>query len=391
MANDLDQSISNAIAGGVSAPIDLIAWLLRKAGVPGQEKPVLGSDWMAEKGLTRPVELSPAQIAGETVGNLMDPLGAVGSAMKGGAALKSMLLATAFNDPQTAKALELLRKGELPSTVWQKTGRDVVPTSTSRLEYSPAERADNARYVVKEVPDTRAYLNPDVLMFAGEKANLVKQLEPIGRAAALRRLFSKDIVKPGNYIMQDILKHPELYKERPGFAKMPVTVDPFDTYSFGSYNGNAGSVNLSILPFGMSEKKGGQLSVLLHELTHAEQHLSKMPPGTSPSRFSLSDAQLEDLTEQYLTQGTPTDRLSPEELNDMYTIITGIDNPYKLYRNTLGEQQAEAVEKRLELPQDLLKSIPPRLSYRDLENGFDVRTLYNALRKIPPPPTTGTP
>ena len=74
MANDLDQSVSNAIAGGVSAPIDLIAWALRKAGVPGVEKPVLGSDWMREKGLTRTVQQGPGQVVGETIGNLLDLL-----------------------------------------------------------------------------------------------------------------------------------------------------------------------------------------------------------------------------------------------------------------------------------------------------------------------------
>lgn len=82
MANDLDQSVSNAIAGGVSAPIDLIAWALRKAGVPGLEKPVGGADWMAEKGLTRPVQPGPGQVVGETIGNLVDPLSGLSAAAK---------------------------------------------------------------------------------------------------------------------------------------------------------------------------------------------------------------------------------------------------------------------------------------------------------------------
>ena len=65
---DTAQSASNAIAGGVSGNVDLITAILSKMGVPGVEKPVGGSSWMEEKGLTRKVPQGPAQILGETLG-----------------------------------------------------------------------------------------------------------------------------------------------------------------------------------------------------------------------------------------------------------------------------------------------------------------------------------
>lgn len=65
---DFAQSASNSIAGNVSAPVDGIAWALRKAGAPMPAAPMGGSDWMAEKGLTRTVQPGLAQTLGEAAG-----------------------------------------------------------------------------------------------------------------------------------------------------------------------------------------------------------------------------------------------------------------------------------------------------------------------------------
>lgn len=66
------QAASNSVAETVSAPIDAITWALRKAGMP-IDKPVMGSDWMAEKGLTRPTQEGASKMAGEFVG-MVSPL-----------------------------------------------------------------------------------------------------------------------------------------------------------------------------------------------------------------------------------------------------------------------------------------------------------------------------
>lgn len=81
MAGLLDflQSASNTAASNVSAPVDGLAWLLRKAGVPVGNAPIGGSDWMAQRGLTRPVDQSAASLAGETFG-LLGPIGVAAKA-----------------------------------------------------------------------------------------------------------------------------------------------------------------------------------------------------------------------------------------------------------------------------------------------------------------------
>lgn len=65
---DTAQSASNTIASNVSGPVDLIAAGLRGVGLPIPQNPVGGSQWMAERGLTAPVQQGVAQVIGDTIG-----------------------------------------------------------------------------------------------------------------------------------------------------------------------------------------------------------------------------------------------------------------------------------------------------------------------------------
>ena len=67
------QSASNMVAENISVPMDAIAWALRKAGVP-VEKPMFGSDWMKEKGVTPQVEQGASKVIGDTIG-MLSPMG----------------------------------------------------------------------------------------------------------------------------------------------------------------------------------------------------------------------------------------------------------------------------------------------------------------------------
>jgi GNAT superfamily N-acetyltransferase len=67
---DTAQSASNSAASNLSAPVDAIAWALRKAGLPIPENAVGGSDWMEKKGLTAPVQEGIPKMAGEVLGGL---------------------------------------------------------------------------------------------------------------------------------------------------------------------------------------------------------------------------------------------------------------------------------------------------------------------------------
>lgn len=65
------QGASNAAASTVSAPVDLIAWALRKGGVPIPENAVGGSNWFAQQRLTQEPENRLAGLLGEGLGAAM--------------------------------------------------------------------------------------------------------------------------------------------------------------------------------------------------------------------------------------------------------------------------------------------------------------------------------
>jgi hypothetical protein len=101
MAGLLDflQSASNAAASNVSGPVDLLQFMLQKAGVPVRNA-VGSSDWMKSKGLMRDVPQSAASLAGETVG-LLSPMVAAAKAPQ----IAGGLLATADDFHRYNKAL----------------------------------------------------------------------------------------------------------------------------------------------------------------------------------------------------------------------------------------------------------------------------------------------
>ena len=73
------QAASNEAAGTVAGPVDILAWLARKAGVPVGDAPVGGSDLMKRQGLMVDVPQSAASLAGSTVG-LLAPVAAAAKA-----------------------------------------------------------------------------------------------------------------------------------------------------------------------------------------------------------------------------------------------------------------------------------------------------------------------
>jgi hypothetical protein len=84
------QGASNSAASGVSAPVDVLAWLMRKAGMGGMigNAPVGGSEWMAQKGLTADAP-GKAGLLGEAIGGVVPLLGAAKAPQIAGGLLKA--------------------------------------------------------------------------------------------------------------------------------------------------------------------------------------------------------------------------------------------------------------------------------------------------------------
>jgi hypothetical protein len=68
---DFFQSASNTAASNITAPVDGLAWLLRKAGVNVPQAPIGGSNWAQNAGLMAEPKNknSLASLLGEGAGN----------------------------------------------------------------------------------------------------------------------------------------------------------------------------------------------------------------------------------------------------------------------------------------------------------------------------------
>jgi hypothetical protein len=134
MSNILDflQGASNSAASNVSAPVDGIAWLLRKAGIPMPQAPFMGSDWMAQKGLTKKPTNALAGMAGETFG-MTAPIFAAAKAPQ---IANALLRADEAIQPTVANALNqyMVKTGMIqPATVWHGSPRKFPPTTKNPL------------------------------------------------------------------------------------------------------------------------------------------------------------------------------------------------------------------------------------------------------------------
>lgn len=68
---DVGQGASNSVAATVSGPVDMLAWLLSKGGVPVPSNPMLGSEWMRQQGLTAEPQNKVAGLLGEAGGSVL--------------------------------------------------------------------------------------------------------------------------------------------------------------------------------------------------------------------------------------------------------------------------------------------------------------------------------
>lgn len=132
------QSASNNIAETASMPVDALAWALRKVGVPVGDKPIMGSDWMREKGLTAPVQEGASKVVGDTIG-MLAPAGlskaGAQAMMEVGGKMKNLPVGLSIKDvsgPQSQALILAQQRAALPV---EQGGLGLAAGNT------PAERA----------------------------------------------------------------------------------------------------------------------------------------------------------------------------------------------------------------------------------------------------------
>lgn len=145
---DTVQSASNSVAGGVSAPVDLIAAGLRKVGLPIPQAPVGGSQWMENMGLTVPVEDGIPKLAGETLGMIV-PMAATAKAPQIAAAanrgLENLAAPRTLNTPGYG--------GQRGAIVWHGSPHKFDAFDASKIGTGEGAQAYGHGIYTAEAPD----------------------------------------------------------------------------------------------------------------------------------------------------------------------------------------------------------------------------------------------
>lgn len=158
------QGASNAVASNVSAPVDGIAWLLRKGGLPIPQNPVGGSDWMAQQGLTATPQNKLAGLLGETAGM-------VGPAVVQAAAPKIAGGLLALDD----KAMDMARQGIERRMADGGMIQPIVPPNVAK-NLNIAKQLPNDENFLAAVANTPgAQLSDDGLLMAIQRNQVPSQ------------------------------------------------------------------------------------------------------------------------------------------------------------------------------------------------------------------------
>ena len=217
------QSASNNIAETASMPVDAIAWALRKAGVPIGDKPMMGSDWMREKGLTAPVQEGASKVVGDTIG-MISPMGLSKQGAKAmidaGSKLKGLPVGMSIKDvsgPQSQALMLAQQRAALPV---EQGGLGLGPANTA------AERAAAMGF------DTPAYhgTNRDFSAFSNQMlgANTGAKSAKGAHFAASSPDTANSYVKSGDFVKDDAPALEALFK-KPGaweeYSNAPTNQD----------------------------------------------------------------------------------------------------------------------------------------------------------------------
>lgn len=112
----LAQGASNGIAGGITAPVDGLSWLMRKAGVNMPDAPVGGSNWANQLGLTPQPQNRLAGLIGEGIGGALPSVIAGKAPQIAGGLLK--MGENAMAPSALSKQAGVIRISQKPGSTW---------------------------------------------------------------------------------------------------------------------------------------------------------------------------------------------------------------------------------------------------------------------------------
>lgn len=380
------QAASNTAADTVAAPVDGIAWILRKLGVP-VEAPVGGSDWMRRQGLTREVAPGMERAAGETLG-LLSPMVAAAKAPQIASGLLKMgenaaapatvsrgmagsqrgifggELAKTADKEALSKAKKMADAGADQRAIWSETGWFKGGDGKWRFEID-----DSAASMTGALPE-----------------DWVAQAYKRGGIDEVKRLkdYTPPYLQEGTREVGDVFSHRKLTEAYPWAtqhrsyqldAKNPVIGE-------GSYSPNTGTISIS------RANEPTARSAMLHELQHAVQDAEGFARGGDPGSMGLLLESLADKKRaeaqklmslamsgdplapgKVLKPGARAKALSAEKTARDYASLAGRIEEFgpgiaqDAYKRLAGEAEARAVQARMNLTPAQRRALFPLDSY----------------------------
>jgi hypothetical protein len=267
------------------------------------------------------------------------------SAMPLGAAGKAGATAASFvplMGPKAVEARRLLRGGAKSDELWAELQALAVP-------HRPKDVLLPERRFLTEIDDSSAAFKVPMLR-QDQKEQLAEKLgkDPLGLASALRRANNLALPMPGEYRMEDVLHHPEFFKAAPMMRDAPVRIG-FDPKmpARGEYTPSTNRINLNLASHMTSDTPGlsGAMGTLLHEGGHGIQSAYNLPGGASPAIFNKSP-EIFNMAQAGLDAAGPLDSRTKQQWARLLQLR---NEPYRLYRESPGEQLSTATQDRLHL------------------------------------------
>jgi len=135
-----------------------LAWALRKMGVPVGDKPVMGSDWMREKGLTAPTQEGASKVVGDTIG-MISPMGftkqGAQAMIDAGSKLKGLPVGMSIKDVSDTAKSEIIK----PKFSGLKTEEGRMGTGVP-INVRPNPDVSDMKFYVDDVGQANLDINP---------------------------------------------------------------------------------------------------------------------------------------------------------------------------------------------------------------------------------------
>ena len=236
-----------------------------------------------------------------------------------------------------SSAKSLLTQGKSDQEIFEQTGSYF----DEGIFYSPSESfrfeiptQNSTLFGLSEVDDKKISTG-DNLLYHDEQNGVFGLKTDVPIVSLVENGAYIDIPKGSKIpILSQILDFPELYKEYPSLAKIPVVRFPGVGGAGYMHDGKLGDYDGPIIAVSYTNNAKKFQSNLLHEVQHAVQYKEQFPKGASPASI------FERLQDLY-------PNADPDELRG---------RSEDLYNAVYGEVESRVVQRRFESPEEAMRT-----------------------------------